>query len=479
MAKIIQEAPFKFATGDGTTSRYSVARPDHVIDDAQVDAVYRKDWEGENLLYRTPRTNLAVYSNDFLAAAWSGPSLYLDFANQNYWLPNGKVSFSSLVNFSRASDATVWTQNGVLDTVGVNVPRFQYDPATGEAEGLLLEPQRTNLVKNSSDLTKWIKINAITVESVESVLGFPSATFIQSGASNGHVYSSVITFNEGENYMLSCVFELLPESTHFGFYLRGGGIPTTHLTFKIQGAEYVLERNDFPSDPIVTPLGNNCVRVSLWYSPSETIGRNLAIHGSYNLQNNPVVVSHTQVEQIGTSDVELPTTPIITDGTQVTRAADNFSIPFGDWYNPNAGALVLKIGEGSALNAVNDIPPVHAFGLVSGNLSVSNPDFKGVYFGSDSGVIRNVWVGIGGENRDAVVTHDIYPNDTLCLSWNHDTLTLAVNGEVVGTATDGRVPVALRGADNFRVNPALGMQLPYLSFYNRALSEAEMIALTA
>lgn len=48
----------------------------------------------------------------------------------------------------RASTATVFNANGVMQEVAANVPRIDHDPYTGACKGLLIEGQRTNLIRN-------------------------------------------------------------------------------------------------------------------------------------------------------------------------------------------------------------------------------------------------------------------------------------------------------------------------------------------
>lgn len=86
MSRVVEEFPSRFAVGNGSQTRFSVARPGDIIENALVTAVRRKDWQGDQLLYPTPRTNLALDSNNFLSPQWSGnPSLALDFVNGSYY----------------------------------------------------------------------------------------------------------------------------------------------------------------------------------------------------------------------------------------------------------------------------------------------------------------------------------------------------------------------------------------------------------
>jgi len=72
------------------------------------------------------------------------PSLVLQFS--------GASALDSRITFTRASTAVVTASNGLLQTVPVDSPRFEYDPTTLVAKGLLIEEARTNLLRWSDDI---------------------------------------------------------------------------------------------------------------------------------------------------------------------------------------------------------------------------------------------------------------------------------------------------------------------------------------
>jgi hypothetical protein len=53
------------------------------------------------------------------------------------------------ITFTRASGATYFDANGVLQTAANDAPRFDHDPVTGASRGLLIEEARTNSLRNS------------------------------------------------------------------------------------------------------------------------------------------------------------------------------------------------------------------------------------------------------------------------------------------------------------------------------------------
>ena len=92
------------------------------------------------------------------------PSLVMDFVRRECHRNNAAgnlepVDLSTFMTFTRASTATYVGPDGLIKEAASNVPRYGYDPVTGEALGLLIEEQRTNLVTYSmqSAMAGWDK----------------------------------------------------------------------------------------------------------------------------------------------------------------------------------------------------------------------------------------------------------------------------------------------------------------------------------
>lgn len=94
------------------------------------------------------------------------PSLLLDFANSGRLDPR--------IQCTRASAATYRGPDGRLRTAAANVPRIDYDHATGRCLGLLIEGARTNLAYPSNMPTS-------TVQTTTGVMQANGATKITSG----------------------------------------------------------------------------------------------------------------------------------------------------------------------------------------------------------------------------------------------------------------------------------------------------------
>lgn len=67
------------------------------------------------------------------------------------------------ITFSRTSNATRVNAQGLIETVAINQPRFDYDPVTLAPKGLLIEEQRINILLNSDTLsTQSVSVTAQT-----------------------------------------------------------------------------------------------------------------------------------------------------------------------------------------------------------------------------------------------------------------------------------------------------------------------------
>ena len=101
--------------------------------------------------------------------------------------------------FARSTTATRVNESGLIESVGVNVPRIDYFSNT---PALLLEPQRTNLFTQSNDFSGWTIVNGtLTANFATSPDGTTNASKINF-TTGGELYETT-TLSSGATYTLS------------------------------------------------------------------------------------------------------------------------------------------------------------------------------------------------------------------------------------------------------------------------------------
>lgn len=77
-------------------------------------------------------------------------------------MPLKKIPFADAIKFTRASEAYIYNNLGLLTKVERDLPRFNYDPITKALQGILIEESRTNLVPNSNSETTFPVVTRAT-----------------------------------------------------------------------------------------------------------------------------------------------------------------------------------------------------------------------------------------------------------------------------------------------------------------------------
>jgi hypothetical protein len=196
------------------------------------------------------------------ASAGLRPSLDLGFLGG---------SLDSRITLTRASAGWAFDSSGVLTSYAINTARFDYDPVTLDAKGLLLEEARTNLFLNSA---------------------------------TGVTQSCTVT-----------------AAAHTLSFYGTGTITLTGVS---------------TAGPLVGTGAAN--RVTLVFTP--TAGSlTLTVSGS---------CTNVQLE-LGS----FVTSPIVTVGATVTRAADVATVALGSWFNTSSGTLVTELSFPDLFGTIN------------------------------------------------------------------------------------------------------------------------------
>lgn len=353
-------------------------------------------------------------------------------------------ALDSKIAFTRAlNTATRVNSSGLVEIVNANVARFDYDPVTLAAKGLLIEETRSNIVNYSDDFanTAWLKLNAtITSNAITAPDGTNTADkLVETVADNVHIVYRSPTVVDGAAYTLSVyakaaernwlfMFEDSGSNGNAWFNLSTGTIGTT-------GSGTVAT---------MTNAGNGWYRCSITYTQPGTTGRiryavtiNNAVSEYAGNGTSGIYIWGAQLEAGNFLTSYIPTVDV-----SLTRNADVAVMTgtnFSSWWTAVNGAVAAKYIPGT----VSGIRPIIEFDDGTANESIAlrgnttNPELYIVDGGSDQAQI----------DAGTIASNTIY---TLVGAWNTNSCAAAINGNAVvadNTATMPTVTQARFGCD--------------------------------
>ena len=237
----------------------------------------------------------------------SGAALSLNFLGGT--LP-GQVSFT------RASAANYFNNAGLLTSATINVPRFDYNPATLALNGLLIEQASTNSALWSRDLTNaaWTTLLGTAAKDQTGIDGVAnSASSFVATSGNATTLQTVTHVSSTDNYAV-----WLKRITGTGEIdiTLDGGVTWTNVTSQINSSTWT--RVSANESTVINPA----------------VGLRIVTNG------DKIAVDQNQLE-IGQN---FATSDIITTSTAAPRSADVASIATTSFaWSAAAGAAMVKL----------------------------------------------------------------------------------------------------------------------------------------
>jgi len=475
----------------------------------------RQDWTANGGVYGDGGVYALVPSNDPFAQL--GPTLDLTFAGNptdlltasttagytldTYFTPEtyqiavpyaiwedgvglSQKTFSQIVTFTRASTGTYFNSAGTLTTAAINEARFDYNPSTLAAQGLLIEESRTNSIRNNTmvgavagtpgtDPTNWLVSGAgsgITKE------------IVGTGTENGITYidirysgtptagTNVAIAFEGTGNIAASSGQTWTQSTFVK--LQAGAFTNTSVTLSLLGTNGTSGTEAFSSSAITsTPSNLRECRLS--------VTGGLANAGTTNVQPR-VRIGYTVGAAIDiTLRIGLPqleqgafaTSVIPTTTTALTRSADVASVnTLSPWFNAVEGTIYA---EASVPVAAAYSGYVYIFGVFN----------DGIHYYRQSDLQPVDRVRVGGVDQfingfGAIwTTTGVFKN---AQAYKANDFAGSVNGGAVATDTSGSVPsisVVSLGSNSGTVQ--FNGYLRRITYYPRRLANADLQAITA
>jgi len=400
---------------------------------------------------------------------------------------NGKVysqkplSTDGELTFSRASTATRVNASGLIEEVASGVPRLDYSGGAS-CPSLLLEPQRTNHVRNNTDLTSWVLTTAgdsFALTAGTSPDGTNNAIKLVPSTTNaGHLFfDSLTNIATSGSFVMSCYAKAdgltkfgVRESQSVGYYatfdlstgtvIEGGASTTASIVSMGNGWYRCIA--------VVSASINAClglVPLPTDYTTGNPFGFGYAGNGT-----DGVLVYQPQLEVNAT----YATSPIATTGViSATRVADAAS-------KTGISSLIGQT-EGTIYAEVDFDSSVDTEGYIVRIDESSFDDTVFVARGGDkilSGVLRS-----GGSTIAQLQKTAFNGVNKLAFAYKSGSFALYVNGTQVATSaatyTNGITydDIRIGGFNATTANMCGGVKQTLL--FKTRLSNADLATLTA
>lgn len=354
-------------------------------------------------------------------------------------------------DFSRNSTATRINKNGLIESVGLNVPRLDYKDS--QCPILLLEPERTNYTPNSEPTSNDGVENNITYDAFNWAIGFNNCINFQNFASTSYRYFSL---TETTNTYTLSAFILMDDGSEPQPSLDSG---SGDFMFVMQTA--IITSGTYK----VENYGNNIYRVSISQSLTASGGTTFFGIAKYSTQTRPFKTTGLQLE-IGT----YPTSYIPTSGSAVTRFTDScngagnsdlFDFTEGTMffdlfpYTPSTTSYYIDLSSGSGANRI--------------------------YFRFFENQIQAVVTAIGVLDFVETYLTSLNQRIKLAITFKQNDFKYYVNGSLIATDTSGNIPVGIDRLDFYLLNTTLKFEGKIYDgrIYNTALTQTEAENLTS
>ena len=311
------------------------------------------------------------------------PSLGMDFTNgaSGRYTLNG-TAYTTLPSFltatggtfTRNSIGTYFDSTGTLQTATANTPRFDYDPITHTAKGLLLEESRTNLLQKSQEIDDvyWTKTN-VSISANTSTSPDSTTTMDKIIPSSGNFEHLIYrTFSISSAHSYSVIVK--PAGYNFVQLYGGGSSGASRFSAVINLTSGSIDTYDnlSPNQIRIISLGNNAYRICIdnftgftsgtaFFGvapvPSGGLPRNGNLDVVYIGDNTSGIYAWgMQAEQGSFATSYIPTTT-----AAVTRAADILSIPYGFLSAGTWTSRFMTSNESSQLSIFGTAPAGNQF----------------------------------------------------------------------------------------------------------------------
>jgi hypothetical protein len=409
------------------------------------------------------------------------PTLYLDFAKSRTVDPR--------ITFTRASTATYFDEDGVLQTAAVDRPRIDFNPSTLVCNGLLIEEARTNSIRNNTMVgavagspgtlpTNWAPIfnsgTGLTQEIVgtgtENGITYIDIKFSGTATSSGtiQIFSESITgvvASVGQTWTSSGYWKIAAGGTTG---LSGWAINLQELT-SIGG--FLAQTVTNVSAPTSAALSTQRVSSTVTLGNASTARTYFSFLFNYangTAYNFTLRIGLPQLEQGAFATSVIPTTT-----TALTRNADVASMTgtnFSSWYSASEGTLYSE----TLLTRQNATAGTNTFYISN----ASTNEIKIFYRATGATGSSVVDTGVDQANLSPTGVLTANTIAKIAFAYKANDFATSGNGGAVVTDTSGTVPAGMSQALFGAPNGILNGTIRRIAYYPARLVNAQLQALT-
>ena len=396
-------------------------------------------------------------------------------------MPLTSKTFSQIITFTRARTATYFDSAGVLQSAAIDVPRFDYDPATLAAQGFLIEEARTNQITSSAVLPVGVA-SVITADAFTAPDNTTTGDQILDNATLSEHYSdSSFTPTAATNYTFSAFIKNIGALSSNFACLRLAGDFNAFVFVNLSTFALTNGGAHFVSSSIQA-VNNGWYRVSVTGLSNGTATTFARIQvadsvslAPYSGTGEGFAVWGRQLEA-----GSFPTSYIPTTSTALTRAADVASVnTLSPWYNASQSTIYAEWTNIAATMPTGSTQIVSRIGDGTGNNFLVLSQIQV----ASSKASQNQFS--GGVNPGRIDAGGAYSNTTVkaASAFAASDRALSVNGGVAVTSATGAMPVtSIRmslGVDDSLSVGFLNGYLRRVTYYPRRLNNAELANLTS
>jgi hypothetical protein len=361
-----------------------------------------------------------------------GSTLSLDFTAMGDTL-------DSRFTFTRSSTTSTYiNSSGLVATAGTNVPRFDYNPTTLTARGLLIEGSATNLIywSESFDTTgaainwNWSALNVTRGTVTTTAPNGASTTVVkiqETTATGLHAPLIVYSSLTSSVYTVS-LFAKAVERQYLSLFDNGGS--AANAMFNLSGNGTVVSESS-PGIATITPYPNG------WYSITMRTPTLTNMNLQFRLSTDGTTTSYAGTLNSGVyiwgAQLEAgsgASSYISTGASQVTRAADTCiaaSTGFSSWFTGGTTGTFYADWFGGVRSITSTVRTVLSTSDVTGRhlhlqQTAAAGNLKVADFGAANSVTTSNSITSGARTKGA-------------FSFSGSTVNLTLNGGTVATSS--------------------------------------------